>query len=143
MHKRHKYDIIIVLSVIGFAVSLFLAITHYLGFAVPCDITKGCEVVLNSKYSILLGLPLAVWGVGFYGAIIVCALLANHYGPFRRLLTWLLGAGAIGSGIFLYIQFFVLGKACQYCLLVDLLTIGLFLWDLNIEHGFKRGAEPP
>lgn len=139
MHRRHKYDIVIILSVVGFAVSLFLAITRYMGFAVPCDLTRGCEEVLASKYANFLGLPLSVWGVGFFSAAIICALLANHYGRFRRLLTWLLGAGAISSGIFLYIQFFVLGKVCQYCLIVDFLAIFLFLWDLNIEHRVQQG----
>ena len=66
MSTRHKHDIIIIFALIGFGISLYLAITHYLGFAVPCDITHGCEVVLSSKYSVFLGLPLSVWGVAYF-----------------------------------------------------------------------------
>lgn len=134
MHKKHKYDIIIILAVLGFGVSLYLAITHYLGFAVPCELTHGCETVLTSKYSVFLGLPLAVWGVGYFTAVIISGLLANHYIFWKKTLTVLLGLGAVASLVFLSLQFFVIKKICQYCLTTDLLSILLFVLDLNVEH---------
>ena len=99
-HKRHKHDIIVIFSVFGLAVSLYLAVSHYLGIAVPCNITKGCEEVLNSKYSSLFGWPLSVWGVAYFGSVIFAALLANHYTVWRKILTWVLGAGSIMAVIF-------------------------------------------
>lgn len=134
LHKKHKHDIIVILSVFGLAVSLYLAVSHYLGIAVPCDITKGCEAVLNSKYSSLFGLPLSVWGVAYFSSLIPAALLANHYQIWRKILTLALGVGSLMAVVFLGIQFFVIKKVCQYCLTCDLLTIVLFLLDLNIEH---------
>ena len=134
MHKRHKHDIIVILGVVGLGISLYLAITHYLGYTVPCDITHGCEVVLNSKYSMLLGLPLSVWGIAYFSAVIVSALLANHYLVWRKILTLVLGVGALASLCFLSIQFFIIKKVCQYCLTTDILSILLFILDLNIEH---------
>ncbi|MDR3642321.1 MAG: vitamin K epoxide reductase family protein [Candidatus Doudnabacteria bacterium] len=134
MLHRHKHDAIVILAIFGLGVSLYLAITHYLGFAVPCDLTHGCETVLNSKYSMLLGLPLSVWGVAYFFSVAVCALLANYYATWKTLLTWLLGIGAVASLAFLSIQFFVLKKICQYCLTTDLISVLLFLWDINIEH---------
>ncbi len=134
MHRKHKHDIIVVLAVIGLAVSLFLAISHYLGYAVPCDITHGCEVVLNSKYSMLFGLPLSVWGVGYFSAVVVASLMANHYRQWRKILTAILSVGALSALVFLSLQFFVIKKVCQYCLTTDLLSILLFILDINIEH---------
>ncbi|HYV33288.1 MAG TPA: vitamin K epoxide reductase family protein, partial [Candidatus Limnocylindria bacterium] len=134
MIKKHKYDILVILSLITLGVSLYLSITHYLGFAVPCDFTHGCEEVLHSKYSMFLGLPLAVYGVTYSLAVIVTALLANHYAFWRKTLTLLLCLGALASLGFLSIQFFVLKKVCQYCLTVDVLNIVLLILDLNIEH---------
>ncbi len=130
---------LVILSLVGFADSVYLATSHYLGFTVPCDITKGCEVVLSSKYSMLFGLPLAVWGAGFFIAVIVASLLANHYSNWKKYLTALLSLGSIVSAVLLCIQFFVLRKVCQYCLLTDLLVIVLLLFDLNIEH--KKNIE--
>jgi uncharacterized membrane protein len=134
MHRRHKHDILVVLSLVGFADSVYLATAHYLGFQVPCDITRGCETVLSSKFASLLGLPLSVWGMAFYTAVIVLCLLANHYQVCKRLLTWFLVLGSALAAAFLFLQFFVIKQVCQYCLLADLLTVVLLLVDLNIEH---------
>lgn len=134
LHKKHKHDIIVIFSVLGLAVSVYLATAHYLGFAVPCDITHGCESVLNSKYSSLLGLPLSVWGIAYFSAAIIVSLLANHYALWRKLLTWGLAMGSVAAIIFLSIQFFVIKQICQYCLTVDIVSIIIFLLDLNIDH---------
>lgn len=134
MVTRHKHDAIIVISLLSFGISLYLAFSHYLGFVVPCDVTHGCETVLTSKYSVFLGLPLAVWGAGYCVAVIISSLLANHYLVWEKLLLILLGIGAVLSLVFLGLQFFVIKKVCQYCLTVDLLNLFLFIWDINIEH---------
>ena len=134
MHRKHKHDIIVILAVLGFGISLYLAFAHYLGYAVPCDITHGCEAVLNSKSSVFLGLPLGVWGVAYFTAVILSALLANSYGIWKKILTLLLGLGALAALVFLSLQFFVIKKVCQYCLTTDLLSILLFILDINIEH---------
>lgn len=142
MHKRHKHDLIALFAVLALSIALYLSISHYLGFTVKCDITKGCEDVLNSKYAMLFGLPLAVWGVGFFSAVFISALLANYYKKWRVILTCLLGIGTVGALIFLSIQFFVLKKVCQYCLTTDTLTILMFLWDLNVEHQSQAQTLP-
>ena len=141
LHKRHKYDIIIVFAIISLAVSLFLAISEAKDITVPCDLTGGCETVLNSKYSNLLGMPLPYLGIAFSAAVILVALMANHYRIAKKYLTWLLGFGALFSLGFLGIQFFVLRALCQYCLTVDALTLLMFIWDLNIEHLPHKFAE--
>ena len=99
----------------------------------PCDLTGGCEVVLNSKYANFLGLPLPYLGIVFSGVIIIASLLANHYNRLRILLTYFLGIGALISLTLLVIQFFVLKSVCQYCLILDLLVITMFLWDMHIQ----------
>ncbi len=134
LHRRHKYDFIIFLSVIGLGVSIFLATSHYLQFAVPCNVTHGCDEVLASKYSQAFGIPLAVWGGVFFLGVIYASLLANHYAVWRKLLKIGLAIGAVIALWLLYTQFFILHRICQYCLTTDTLSLLIFLWDLNIEH---------
>lgn len=143
MHKKHKYDILVIMAVFGFAVSLYLAISHYMNFSVPCTVTKGCETVLSSKYAYFLGLPLSVWGCVYFVSVIITALMANHYKVWRYLLTYLVGVGALCSLVFLSIQFFVIKKVCQYCLTVDLLSIVIFLIDINIVRTEHEPILPP
>jgi len=140
MLKKHKYDIIVFFSLLGFGISVYLTTAHYLQAIVPCDITRGCEAVLQSKYSMLLGLPLSLWGIGFFVLVILSSLLANYYKNWKKVLTFLLGAGSIAALVFLSLQLFVLKKVCQYCLTVDVLIIILFLLDLNIEYKKSKGS---
>lgn len=134
MHKRHKYDIITFLAVGALLISTYLTVTHYLGQTVPCTVTHGCETVLHSKYATVIGLPLSLWGMGYFIGIVFLSLLANHYVVTQKLLTIMLSVGALVSLVLLSLQFFVIGKVCQYCFIVDITSITLFLWDLNIEH---------
>jgi uncharacterized membrane protein len=134
MHRRHKYDLIVIFAIIGLSVSLYLTVSKYMGFAVPCTVTHGCETVLSSKYASVFGLPVSLWGMGFFSALILLSLLSNHYVRFRRWLTVWLGIGTLGALYFFALQFFVIKNICQYCVTTDSLIILLFLWDLNIEY---------
>ncbi len=138
MLKRHKYDIIVILALIAFGVSLYLSITHYFGFAVPCGLTHGCESVLSSRYAIIFGIPTSVLGLIYFTAVIISSLLANHYRVWQKLLTILLSIGGIMALGFLSIQFFILKKVCQYCLTTDTISILLLLWDLNVNYSDQR-----
>ena len=134
MHRRHKHDIIVLLAMLGFADSVYLTVYKVLGIVIPCSITHGCETVLSSKYSVFLGVPLAEWGIVSFSAIIVAALMANHYAIWRKLLTLGLSLGSVAALVFLSLQFFVIKQVCEYCFLSDVLVIILLLLDINIEH---------
>lgn len=137
MHNKHKHDILVILALIGFADAVYLSVTKALGYAVPCDLTHGCETVLSSKYSMFFGVSLANWGIVFFSGIIIAALLANHYNLWKKLLTLGLSLGALGALVFLSLQFFVIKQVCQYCLLSDILAIIMLILDINIEHREK------
>ena len=134
LYKKHKYDLIVVGAVLALSISIFLAVSEANNVAVPCGITGGCERVLTSRYAHPFGLPLPYVGIMFSSALILSGLLANYYQAFRKIIRIFLGLGAVFALIFLYLQFFVIHSVCQYCLLVDSLTIAMFLWDLNVEY---------
>lgn len=134
LHKQHKYDLIVMFAVLALLVSLYLAITTSAGLSVPCSVTGGCQEVLYSKYSHLAGIPLPYLGVAYFGGAVVLGLLSNHYKKVRRWFSFFLGAGMLAALGFLSLQFLVLKKICQYCLVTDLVAVALFLWDFNIDH---------
>lgn len=134
MHKKHKYDLIVLLAMLGFGISVYLATSELLGFSVPCGITGGCDQVLNSKYSKLFGVPVAFFGVLYFFGLVFFSLLANYYAKAKKMLTLMLSVGALGALVFLYIQFFIIRQICQYCFATDVLAVILLLLDLNIEH---------
>src|SRR4030042_222271 len=71
------------LTISGLVVSVYLAISHYrvytdIGYSSFCAITKAinCDTVSQSPYSILFGLPIAIWGMYGYTLLLILLFLA-------------------------------------------------------------------
>jgi uncharacterized membrane protein len=108
---------------IGLIDSAYLGINSLQGFVVPCGLSSGCDEVLNSSYSHLLGVPISWFGFCFYGFVAACALFSAF--GFVRLLRFSLAATVpafIVTLYLLYVQAFTLKAFCQYCLLSALLV---------------------
>ena len=106
-----KYAIIL-LAIAGMCVSARALQIHYSTGTQPCSINDvwDCEVVNHSKYSVLLGVPVALMGIVGYGMLIVTTVL-------KALRLTAVGAIAgVGFAVYLaHIEKDVLGAWCQYC----------------------------
>lgn len=117
----------LILSFLGFIVASYLTILHYRNILPPCTITSGCELVLTSKYAVILGIPVALLGSLFYlSVIIICLLILTNYKKvFLNAFYLLVIIGIIVSLILTYIQAFLIHAFCQYCLTSEAITLGL------------------
>lgn len=117
-----------VLAVVGLADSAYLTVSHYTKAPVPCSIVEGCETVLTSSYAEFGGIPIAAFGAAAYFVAFSLAVLAA-YGS--RAAWMLFGVQAFlmaaVSAYLIYIQGFVIGAFCQFCLVSAATSIGLFL----------------
>jgi len=117
-----------VLAVIGLADSVFLTVSHYTKEPVPCSIVEGCETVLTSSYAELAGIPIAAFGAAAYFVAFSLAIL-TAYG--NRAAWMLFGVQAflmaLVSAYLIYVQAFVIGAFCQFCLVSAASSISLFL----------------
>ena len=106
-----KYAIIL-LAIAGMCVSARALQIHYGTGTQPCSINDvwDCGVVNHSKYSVLLGVPVALMGIVGYGMLIVTTVL-------KALRLTAVGAIAgVGFAVYLaHIEKDVLGAWCQYC----------------------------
>ncbi len=105
-----------------------------------CPAGSGCSVVQASRYASLWGVPLPVYGLLYYGALLVLSGWGND--PARR---WQLAlpvsaAGAGASLVFLGVQQFVLQAFCSLCVVSALLSFLLF--GLSLRFG-RRGVGWP
>jgi len=110
--------ILLVIALLGFADASYLTIEHYRGVIPPCSVVSGCETVLTSTYSKVLGIPVSLLGVVFYLVLLV-GVFAYIDTKKTFLLKWTLALtffGFIGTLWFLYLQAFVLHSFCVYCL---------------------------
>jgi uncharacterized membrane protein len=120
------YIIAALLALVGLADAVYLTVQHLNGYSVQCTVTSGCEEVLTSAYATVAGYPLAAFGAAAYFAAFSLATLALFgYTVARRLLFYTVALMLLVTLYLLYVQGFVLGKWCQYCLLSAAVTFCL------------------
>lgn len=132
--------VIAVLALMGIFVSGYLALYKlgYLG-TLQCG-TGGCEVVQASEYSMLLGLPVALWGTVAYVVLFLLALVGvqPRWARERWVSLTLFSLAAFGvafSAYLTYISGTVIGAFCQWCLVSTVLITLIFLLSLpGLRH---------
>jgi len=124
-----------VLSLAGFFVALYLSLwkAGIMG-VLPCG-EGSCETVQTSRYAYLAGVPVAVYGVVGYFALLVAALigLQPRFVGKRRPTWWLVGfssAGVLFTGYLSYLEAFVINAWCRWCLISAAIIVGVLLVSL-------------
>ncbi len=136
--------VMLVLAFLAFLDAGYLTITHYSNAIPPCTI-GGCEKVLTSAYSVVLGIPTSLWGM-LYALMIFFFVLLYRNNPTRKrtmLLMQILGIGFLGSLGLLYLQAFVLQAFCQYCIVFEALILVLFLASIDLWRSTRALWQPP
>ena len=120
MHKNFLIFGLLLLSLLGISDSAYLSYKALTGGALSCTIKglEGCNVVAQSVYSHLFGIPLGVYGVVFYTTVFILTVLVLMV-PIRFAHDALAGLGILGliaSIFFIGIQVFLIKALCVYCL---------------------------
>ena len=120
------YAVSSVVSLIGLADSIYLAVEHVAGRSVKCTLVSGCSEVLSSQYATVGGYPLALVGaVAYFTVFSLATLAAFGYKIAGRLLTVVVALMFLTSLWLIYLQAFVIRAFCQFCLLSALVTFVL------------------
>lgn len=129
-----KFFILGLLSLFGITDAAYLTYEHYQQVAPPCTvnhllpIVSDCGKVLRSSYSVMFGIPLAVFGIVQYSflllAIILLAVFRKKIFAYWVILQSMIGA--IFSLYFMYIQIGILKSICTYCTLSALISFIIF-----------------
>lgn len=119
-------------ALVGLFLAAYLTLYHY-GYigTLSCG-TGSCERVQTSRWSMLLGLPVAAWGVAFYALLAVLAFAAvqPRFVESRGLaltLVLLTGWGVVFSAWLTYLEGRVIHAWCEWCLSSALLVTIAFL----------------
>lgn len=123
------------LALIGLADAIYLTVQHVTGQSVRCTIVSGCSEVLSSSYASFNGIPLALIGAVAYFTVFSLATLAVFGYPLvGKLLTIVVGLMFLTTLWLFYLQAFVIGHFCQFCLLSAAVTITLTVLVLIIAR---------
>ncbi|MBI2037037.1 MAG: vitamin K epoxide reductase family protein [Candidatus Liptonbacteria bacterium] len=145
--KRAGVVLILILALFGIVDSAYLLQHELSGAPLSCDIQNfsGCNIVASSPYSRIFDIPLAAFGVLFYGVIFVLAALelAVFDRLLRRALQVISLVGILSSLYFTFIQVFVINALCIYCVISALIALLIFILAGLIEPIGIRPRHPP
>ena len=135
------------LALVGLFLSLYLTLFKlgYIGH-MSCAVGS-CERVQTSRWSMLFGIPVSVWGTGFYLTTLGVSVLATQTPPassrgIMRLLTAMTGAGVLFSAYLTWLEFFVIHAICIYCI-TSAVVVTLMFAVCVVEHTRPDpGSEP-
>jgi protein-disulfide isomerase len=112
-----------VAAAVGLGVSALLLWEYLTPAADICGPGGGCDMVRQSAYASILGVPTPAFGVLFFGAVFA---MSHFHTPLWR---QRLRAGAVVGGLvgvaLLVIQAFVLDAFCTYCVAADVAAIAV------------------
>lgn len=116
---RHRQTVAL-LALVGCFVALYLWL-YKIGIigGLQCG-TGSCEYVQTSRYGMFLGVPVALYGVIGYAAILAVALIGlqprwlDRVGP-ALVVTGMASAGFLFTLYLTYVELFVLHAICRWC----------------------------
>ena len=116
-----------ILAVVGMIVTGYLTYAALQNKLVAgCTVGSACDVVLSSRWSMLFGIPVALWGFLTYA--LLAAVAWNKQTDNQWKLGWLISSIGVLYSLYLTgISLFVLEAACPYCLVSLGLMTAIFL----------------
>jgi len=141
MIERYLRWAVAALALIGAGIAGYLTYTHFQG-SPPVCLTSGCEVVQNSRWSKLFGIPVALLGLLTYLSIVASTLIRH---PLAKQLGVMIVLVALGFNAYLfYIQAHEIGRYCTWCVSNEIVSLVLapvaIAWLLFSDDRNTSGA---
>jgi uncharacterized membrane protein len=137
-----RRNVIAALSLAGVVLATYLTL-YKLGYigTLACG-TGACETVQLSRWSTFLGLPVALWGAGFYASMFAVSAAGSFGTPAESravsvALVVLSGWGVAFSGWLTWLELAEIHAICRYCVVSALLVALLFV--LSVLDLRERG----
>jgi uncharacterized membrane protein len=125
---------LLILSFLGFLDAGYLTISHYTHISPACSVFSGCETVINSQFSTLFGIPIALFGAIYFFALfyLSIAVLTGYRPVYARLFNLSAYIGLLISIFLFLIQALILKNYCQYCLLSEIITLFIYIFSRSL-----------
>ncbi|PYZ94691.1 Vitamin K epoxide reductase [Salipaludibacillus keqinensis] len=133
-----------IVAAIGWAVSVFLSGVHFWVLPLPAafDVTGTPWAVMTSDWAYVFGIPLALLGAFYYLTVLIFAGMWYHsrHPLVLKVLTPMTAIGVMSSAFFVYLQLFVIGAICPFCMVSAVATTILFSLELIM---LRKSDLPP
>jgi uncharacterized membrane protein len=121
-----------VLALVGLSVSTYLTIAHYgssVALACPDRGVINCEKVTTSPQSVIVGVPVAVLGLVFFGAMVLMNAPRAWRSPSPQVRATRLGLATFGVAFAVYLvytELFTIHAICLWCTSAHVMAFLLF-----------------
>ncbi|MFQ5683343.1 MAG: vitamin K epoxide reductase family protein [Candidatus Binatia bacterium] len=129
------------LALIGTGITGYLTASTWTGQAVAgCTVGSGCDVVLNSRWATLFGLPTSLWGFLTYAGLAGIAFIKRS--DIHWKLAWVVALFGVSYSVYLTtVSVTELEVTCPYCissatLMFAILGTVIYQWPRNLP-GFS------
>ena len=109
---------------------MYLTLVHYRGYVSPCFVVHGCEQVQTSRYSVVLGIPVALLGTIFFALMFYLAigvLTRSASVTLVRVYKVLAFVGALAMIPLFLLQAIVLKAFCTYCVATEIIMLSIWI----------------
>lgn len=135
-------------ALVGLFVAMYLALYKAGAIGTLACGTGGCETVQLSQWSVLLGVSVATWGVGFYALVFALAFAGTTERfagsrPLALSMLLLTGWGVLFSAWLTYLELFVIHAICWWCVVSAVIAVALFVLTLlDRRANAARSTQP-
>ena len=117
---------------IGIIISAYMAYVEVTANPAVCGVIGDCNAVQQSEYASLFGIPIGVIGMIAYLVMFVISVAMNRAPQKYRsqllfMLKLLVGGAAVFTIYLTFLEPFVIGAVCAWCLLSSLIVLNL-MW---------------
>jgi uncharacterized membrane protein len=107
------------LASVGAGLAGYLLYIRHTGGVLACT-TGGCETVQSSRYSEVLGIPVAALGLAGYMALLLTSWSRSELARAAQAVVAL--AALAFSSYLVFVQLHLIGAVCEWCLASDAVT---------------------
>lgn len=134
----------LILIAAGIVIATYLTYVKLFGIKPYCAGVGNCEAVQTSPYAELFGVPVAIWGLLGYLALLVLFLVKRYdwrnLGWVARQAFFLVTlVGVLYSAYLTYLELFVINEICPWCVASAVVMTALFV--LAIVDAFGRSDD--
>ena len=131
MARAGAWPVLLALSFAGIGASGYLTYSHYADSPAECAGVGSCDLVQTSEYADILGVPVALLGLGFFVSLAALALarlvLGGERLPWAQPAAFSMALAGLAFVTYLtYIELFVLEAICPWCVATAAVTAAVF-----------------
>lgn len=128
LHQVPQWALALVI-LMGLIIAGYLTYIETTASDAVCGVVGDCNAVQQSPYARISGIPVGALGIAGYGLLLLI-WLAGRFGGFKgadRLLLLLAAGGVLFSIYLTFLEPFVIGAVCAWCL-TSAVTMLMLLW---------------